>query len=526
MSVTRALLGGLSLVGLAPVYAQEREELAGLDAYVRASLEDWNLPGLAVAVVFEDELVFAQGFGVKELGRDDPIDAHTRFQIGSVSKGFGAAAIGALVDDELVGWDDPVVEHLPWFALEDPELTQQITIRDLLAHTSGMPAHAYSALAILGKREVAERARLLDNQGPRRTEYRYSNQAYGIADLVVEAVSEMSWGEWVEARIFGPLAMTDSSASPYGVWAPEFVAPTFLGTAPAGAVSLDDAPDLNLAMPHGVDREGNRRILPWQSYDNLQAAGSVVSTVVDMANWLRMHLNRGEFEGKQVLSEATVAELHAPQIAAPGIFLFADEGRDSYCLGWERETFDGSVYLSHGGGIFGFPAYVALLPELNAGVVVLANGSLWTPYYPHQEIVAWVFGRLLGLEERDWHAEVMAHTDAILARVDQSVAAEEAARLRGTRPSLPLAGYAGTYGSEVAGTLEVSAREGQLRLQFAGVGAFSGELEHWHEDVFRLYYDGGDGQAYRSSLATFELDATGRVIALDLGAFGKYRRAK
>ena len=502
--------------------------LAGLSDYIRASMADWDLPGLAVAVVHGDEVIFAEGFGVKELGREDPVDEHTLFQIGSVTKSFGAAAIGALIDDGLVKWDDPVVEHLPWFRVKDPDITRDMTIRDLLSHQSGMPSDAFPVLAIMDARAAAERVRHLDNQTPLRERFRYSNQGYGVAGLIVEAVTGKAWGEWVRESLFHPLEMHDSAASPYEVWEDPFVAPTFLGTAPAGTVGIADAPDMNVAMPHGVDREGARRVLAWQSYDNMQAAGSVVSSAAEMANWLRMQLGGGRFGGRTVLAEATVAEMHAPQVDAGTTFIFADTAAGTYGLGWSRTTFEGRVYISHGGGIFGFPAYAAMLPEIGAGVVVLANGSLWTPYYPHQEIAARVFAHLLGTEPRDWHGTVMEHTGAILQQVEQTFAAQDSAREAGTSPTRPIKEYVGRYADiHGAGHAEVGEAEGGgLKLHFGAPGTFSGDMEHWHHDVFRLYFDGGDGQAYGSSFVTFTVEPAAGVTVMDLGFMGRYRRER
>ena len=285
-------LGGVACRDIAEAPADSR--LAGLSDYIRSAMADWNLPGLAVAVVHVDEVIFAEGFGVKELGQEDPVDAHTLFQVGSVSKSFGAAAIGALVDDGLVHWDDPVVEHLPWFRVKDPEITREMTIRDLLSHQSGMPGDAFPALTIMDARTAAERVRHLDNQTPLRESFRYSNQGYEVAGLVVEAVTGKTWGEWVRERLLDPLEMHNSAVSPYELWEDPFVAPTFLGTAPAGTVGIVDAPGRNVAMPHGVDREGARRVLAWQSYDSMQAAGSVVSSAAEMANWLQHAPRAGE----------------------------------------------------------------------------------------------------------------------------------------------------------------------------------------------------------------------------------------
>ena len=153
----------------------------------------------------------------------------------------------------------------------------------------------------------------------------YSNQGYGVAGLVVEAVTGKTWSEWIRERLLNPLEMHNSAASPYELWEDPFVAPTFLGTAPAGTVGIADAPGRNVAMPHGVDREGARRVLVWQSYDSMQAAGSVVSSAAEMANWLRMHLARERFGDRAVLGAATVEEMHAPQVASGATFLFADD---------------------------------------------------------------------------------------------------------------------------------------------------------------------------------------------------------
>lgn len=498
--------------------------LAGLSDYIRASMADWDLPGLAVAVVHGDEVIVAEGFGVKELGGEDPVDEHTLFQIGSVTKSFGAAAIGALVDDGLVDWDDPVVEHLPWFRVKDPDITRNMTIRDLLSHQSGIPSDAFPGLAVMDARAAAERVRHLDNQTPLRERFRYSNQGYGVAGLVVEAVTGKAWGAWVRERLFHPLEMHDSAATPYEVWEDPFVAPTFLGTAPAGTVGIADAPGMNVAMPHGVDRDGARRVLAWQSYDNMQAAGSVVSSAVEMANWLRMHLARGRFADRAVLGETTVEEMHTPQVASGATFLFADDTTHTYALGWHRTTFEGHPYLSHGGGILGFPAYVALLPDIDAGVVVLANADAW--FHPHHEITAWVFARLLGVEPRDWHGESMAHKAVIVAQVESNLATQDLARVLGTRPTLPLDEYVGSYADPLgAGHIDVGlAQDGRLRLHFGEPGAFSGDMEHWNDDVFRLYFDGGDGQTYGSSFAIFTVEPELGVTVMDLGFMGQYHR--
>jgi CubicO group peptidase (beta-lactamase class C family) len=366
--------------------------------------------------------------------------------------------------------------------------------------------------------------RLLDTTLPFRQQYQYSNLMYGLAGQVVAEVSGMSWGDFVKKRLFAPLGMTSSGTSPYDVWESRFVAPAFLGTAPAGRVGMDDAAGLNVAMPHGHDRDGNRKVLAWQSYDSAAAAGSIVSNVSDMSRWLRMHLNGGAVDGTRVLQESTVTELHSPQIPLPQSFFHFSDGKASYAMGWDVTTLQGHRYISHGGGIFGFPAYAATAPDEGIGVVVLANGSGLNPYSPHQQITAWVLDRLIGLETRDWRAECLAAADVYLQRYKAAMEKVEAARHPDTTPSLPIEDYAGEYANELAGPLEVELVDGELLLGFPGEGAFSGTLEHRHHDVFRLFFDGGDGGAYKSSFVVFKINELGIASTLDAGAMGEYTR--
>jgi CubicO group peptidase (beta-lactamase class C family) len=506
--------------------AASDERLEGLGEFVESALPEWDLPGMAVAVVTPDETLFAGGFGLRQVGYPERIDEHTLFQVGSTSKAFAAAAIGVLVDDGELEWDDPIAEYLPWLELSDPWVTRHMTIRDVLVHRSGLQDATYPVLAPMDSESVARKMRLLDNALPFRERYQYCNLGYNLAGLVVETVSGQPWAGFVEQRLLQPLGMGRSAGSPYRIWRSDDVAPVFLGTAPSGSVSHHQALRQNVAMPHGRDRRGTRRVLPWMSYDAMAAAGSVVSSVDDMARWLRMHLGGGAFDGIQVLSEQTVTELHAPQIPTTTYFLFADEPYATYAMGWSRSRFRNMTLISHGGGIFGFPAYAAFVPEHGIGIVVLANGSTWTPYYPHQDVVAWVLQRLLNLEPEDWHARVNAETEAILERVRQHHEKSETEREDDQPPSLPLAAYAGRYSDDLAGDLDIRLDGGELRLAFPGAGAYSGTLEHWQGDEFRLWHDGGDGGAWASTQVTFLLGESADVNTLDMGFFGVYRRVE
>jgi len=503
------------------------ESLEGLDSYINGVLKDWDIPGVAVAVVSKDRLLFAKGFGIKQIGSDARIDEHTLFQIGSTSKAFTAAALGILVQEGKLSWDDPVFEHLPWFKLSDPVRTREVTIRDLLAHRTGVADDMGYALAIFNEEEAMQRLDLLDNSIPFRQQFEYSNFMYGVAGQVVAKVSGMSWGEFVQAQIFKPLSMKSSYTSAYDVWGARYIAPTFAGTASAGKVGIEQALDHNVSMPHGHDRNEGRKVLPWQSYDNLAAGGTIVSNVLDMSRWLRLMVSGGNLEGKHILDKSTVKELLTPQIAvAKKAFIYSDD-KTSHGLGWNLTHIEGHSYAFHGGAIFGFPAYAALAPDDGIGVIVLSNGNASNQQYlPHQQITAWVLEHLLGLKARDWRAEALLVGEESTRKFKEMENKRVEDRLLHTKPSLPLSQYAGDYTRDMTGPLSIEMNnEGLLRLYFRGEGAFSGTLEHWQNDTFRLFWDGGDGGPnYGSSFLTFKLDSQGLPSVLDAGILGKYTR--
>jgi len=278
-------------------------------------------------------------------------------------------------------------------------------------------------------------------------------------------------------------------------------------------------------MPHGLDRAFERRVLPWMSYDNMAAAGSVVSSVADMSRWLRMLLNEGSLDGRQILQASTVEELLRPQIliSGPGHNPFADEGGyNSYALGWSRGEMHGYQFVSHGGGIFGFPAFMAILPELDIGIVVLANGSTYTPYYPHKEIAARVVDLLLKLPSRNLRDTYLEQHQALATRVESFYQQLNGARKSDEKPNWSPAELVGRYVDKLAGKLDIRYQNGTLRAAIEGAGAFSGTLEHWHGNTFRLWYDGGDGGAFAGTEVTFVADDTGNISHLDGKFLGQY----
>jgi CubicO group peptidase (beta-lactamase class C family) len=333
----------------------------------------------------------------------------------------------------------------------------------------------------------------------------------------------MQWHEFIERRLLEPLAMGRSRTTAFAVWDRKFVAPTFLGSVPGGTPDMSAARDADVAMPHGFDAHGAIVPLPWQSYDDAAAAGSMVSSVADMANWLVLHLDMGRFRDRQIVRAETVKELHAIQNlhVDRSSFPFEETG-EGYAMGWRRAEYRGHVHLAHSGGMLGFPAYVALIPDLRIGVVVLSNGPkpASDEYTLHKAIAFWVFDRLMGAPVRNWSEEFLRRSqNAELASLSRENRLDRE-RLRDRAASLPLQRYVGSYedGRGRSGRIGVTLEHGALTLRFNGEGAFSAPLEHWQSDVFRLRPSPTVADVLGPQLVAFDIDPAGRVVSMS--AFG------
>lgn len=495
--------------------------LNGLDEYIEARLDDWYMPGAAVAVVHRDEVVYARGHGVLRTGGDEPVDEHTLFQIGSTTKAFTATAVGLLVDRGLMHWDDPVVDHLGEFQLSDPWLTRQISVRDLLAHRTGFRDFWSPGLEVMSTDEALRRMRYSRTFDPFRASFNYSNVMYAAAGKVVEAVSGMTWPDFIRNNLFAPLGMSRSGTSAYDYWDERFVAPSIFGTAAVPDAGTSDARDPNVAIPH-VAGDGSVRAIPWQSYDTLAAAGALVSTASELAQWIRFNLGRGTIGSRGLVSAQIVDAVHGPQnLAYESKFPF-QTGPSVGAMGWFRETHRGHTHVSHGGLMLGSPAYLSMLPDKQIGVVVLANCQ--TPNYQsyvrgedpaafHKCVSLWIFDRLLGLPDGGLRDEFKKRMSAIASDDRSAEEALRAERLPDTSPSVPMDAYAGIYHDvdSLFGPTEVRRDDEGLILSFAGAGAYSAVLEHWHHDVFRLR---SSGAGYRDPFATFTVGPRGHIESM------------
>jgi CubicO group peptidase (beta-lactamase class C family) len=456
-------------------------KLAEFDRYVAQAVRDWKVPGLAIAVVKDDSVVLAKGYGVMDLARSDPVTEHTRFAIGSTTKAMTSAALGMLVDQGKLRWDDRVIDYLPDFRMSDPYVTRELTIRDLLTHRSGL-----GSTDLLWTRadytlpEMMRRLRFVTPAYSFRSQWSYQNVVYAIGGEIIAKVSGMPWEEFIRTRIFAPLGMTESEPLVAGL-----------------------AGKPNVATPHAELGDSVRQV-PIRTTDPVAPAGSVWSSVTDMAKWMRFILDSGRVGSTRLLSTASFSELISPQIRAaqstyPALTLVHPH-TFSYGLGWFVEDYQGEIVWMHTGSIDGMSALIGLLPDRRTGIYVLAN-------LDHAELRHALMYRLFDLYAghvpRDWSKELLALFAPAASR------AAPAPPPAGGPPSLPLDAYAGSYVDSTYGGVDVSLVDGALRARFGHEEL--GGLEPWRFDSFRAV---GPPPVRSSTIMTFLTDGTGKVTAV------------
>jgi CubicO group peptidase (beta-lactamase class C family) len=501
-NVCRVLLLG---VVVAPLAAGQQNPLHQIDAYVEKARRDWGVPGIAVSIVKDDSVIFAKGYGTREVGRAAPVDPETLFAIGSATKAFTTASIAMLAEEGRIGWDDPATRYLPELQLDDPWVTRELTLRDLVTHRAGIERGDWLWESSPNTREEAlHRMRFLERRHGFRAEYIYSNLAFLAAGQIVARLSGMSWDEFVRQRIFVPLGMTSSNTSNSAL--------------PRGG---------NVAAHH-VEVAGAIQAIPRLNMDNVAPAGSINSNVLDMAQWVRLQLGGGVYRGKRLLRAESIREMHSPQMVvrkgewmsstSPSSYLMVPETQFFlYGLGWYLQDYRGRKIVHHGGVVEGMRALVGMLPEERLGVVVLSNQH---PAYIDEAVLLRVFDHFLGGGPRDWSAEMLAGARQLAERARAAQVEQESRRVTGTSPSLPLSRYVGTYADSAYGPIRIAEVDGGLTIEW---GLRVGDLAHWHFDTFRVTWRVA---RRRTQLVTFTLESEGTVATLVVPGEREFRRIR
>jgi len=475
----------------APASTQTTGNLDGFDTFVSSKMTEYEVPGAVVGIVENDTVVYLKGYGVREIGKPETVDPDTRFQIASVSKYFTGAAIGTLVDEGKLDWDIPVVTYLPDFLLKDTYAGEHATLRDLLAHRTGFKSYDGELLGRIGysNSEILDRIQYLEPGASFREKYLYSNIGYFIAGEVAANADNRSWEELTDARIIRPLNMTRSGASPETLY-------------------LDD----NHVSGH-AGTGGDIYTIPLEEA-SLPAAGQVVSTGRDMTRWMRMMLNNGSIDGKQILTAKTLKQIHAASLVAGSSGPLSDPN-GAVGMGCDSYQFLGERIIEKNGALDGLRSVVVLIPGKKTGIVVIANKQLTAfPEAIRDEFLERYIGKA-GVDLQARERASQAGWNSLIKSVQAPADAKPATILSSS--------LAGSYQSKLYGMMLVSegADAGNMTFRL-GPDKYAGTLLHVTEDTWYLSFPNPDDQ---SGYVTFVTGPSGTVTGFTSDDFGPFTRA-
>jgi len=442
-------------------FAQSNVET--LDRYVESARKQWNVPGLSIVVVQDGKVVLEKGYGVRELGKSDPVTNATLFGAMSTTKAMTVACLAMLVDEGKLRWDDKVVKYLPDFRLGDPYVTNELRIRDLLTHSAGLgnADFLWAWTPTISNAEVLRRMQYANPAYSLRSSFIYQNIMYLVAGDAIERVSGMTWEQFIKERLFMPLGMMNSF------------------------------PDLTLSRSY-ADRssshfeiKGKITVIPEMPADSIAPAGAVWSTADDIGKWVTFMLGDGTWKGKVLIKPATMNEIFRPQVIVPGPQFYPTIAITkphwmTYGLGWFQQDYRGEMINFHTGSLDGRTAIIGLMRDKKLGVYVFGN-------LDHAEVRHALMYKIFDLlafgdNSQDWSTEFKKLYDGIREQGTKRQETIRASRALNTKPSLPLEAYAGRYSDPFYGSLDIAVSDGKLKASFNN--ELSAELGHWQFDTF------------------------------------------
>jgi CubicO group peptidase (beta-lactamase class C family) len=496
----RTVLFLLVVTLVASIHAIAQVNQKVLDAFVQSIQKEFEVPGIALAIVKDGKVVVAKGFGIRKMGEDSRVDDQTLFGIASNTKAFTATALGILVEEGKLEWDAPVIRYLPWFQLSDPYVTREITVRDLLVHRSGLGLGAGDLLwwpaSTYDRKEIARRLKFIPLVRSFRSAYAYDNVLYLVAGELIETLSGQSWEDFIATRILAKVGMTDSKVR-----------------------HSDAAGGGNVAMTHASIDGKVRPIEPFTS-DNTNPAGGINASARDIAKWMMVQLDSGRVaDGTRLFSPRTTVQLWSvvtpmPSGLPPPELSALRANFNGYALGFGVRDYHGYKLIQHTGGLPGYVSKIAMIPELRLGVAVFTNQESGEAF---ESITYYVLDQFLGVAKTDWLAAYKKLHDRQAAAMAAMGKQTSAKRDTSSRPSLSLASYAGAYNDPWYGDISISFNNGKLVMKFDHTPSLEGELEHWQYDTFVAHWN--DRELRADAFVTFSLNPDGSIDQVKMKAF-------
>jgi CubicO group peptidase (beta-lactamase class C family) len=462
------------------------KQIQAFDQYVSTVQKQWDIPGMSVVVVKDNKVIFSKGYGVRELGKPEPVDTQTLFACASTTKAMTVALMGMLVDEGKLSWNDPVYKYLPELQLYDASASREITIRDLLIHDTGVGgADFFTGAMTIPANEMFRRMVLVKPSYSIRSGFIYQNIMYSAAGRIIERLMGKTWADAIQERIFRPLGM--------------------LRTAPKRGYIKDN----NLTRPH-YNINDTIRVIDYGADSEIGSAGAVWSSADDISKWVICMLDSSKYSGGRLLKPETWAEVFKPQTLVPNdeysTMQLLKPNWFTYGLGWYQHDYKGRKINFHTGSLAGLTAITAQLPDEKLGIFAFGN-------YDHAEgrhaLIYKAFDLFALGGTRDWSTEFKTLYDGLKEQNKKAAAKFVAGRVANTKPSLALQEYAGRYSSPLYGEVTVSVVGNQLTVNANDV--LKATLSHWHYDTF---YGPFEKAWYGKTTVQFSLNTSGKVGAL------------
>lgn len=483
------------LIACTTLAAQNKKQslqssIAAFDSYVQKAMQDWQIPGMAVAIVKNNEIIFTKGYGVRETGTNKMVDTKTYFACASTTKAMTAACMGILADQGKIQWSDPVIKYLPKFQLSDPFITRELTIQDLFLHNTGIGNTDYLwGDNNLSQDEILAKMILVKPSYSFRSSFIYQNIFYLVAGKVIEKVSGKPWHIFIKENIFDPLGMTHTKAL------------------------LVDVKDENQAQPHFLIND-KVTLTEKDTADVIAPAGSVNSCADDIALWMKCMIDSSKYNGNRLVKPATWQYLLQPKTMVPESEFYPTQiitkpNFTTYAMGWFQHDYKGYQLNFHTGSLSGETAIHAQIPEKKFGIYVFEN-------LDHAELRHALIYKAIDLFElggnMDWSNSFKLLYDSIKTVNKKREVANTPVQILNTNPSLPLADYTGVYEDELYGTIKISFDNNQLKVVLNNI--LQAGLSHYHFNTFKVLYS---KKQYPADYYSFQLNEHGKVSGVAIG---------
>jgi CubicO group peptidase (beta-lactamase class C family) len=461
---------------------QSNTEQSKLKTEIERAYNTFKPTGMAVAIIKDDKPVILKSFGKRSEKTGKPVTNNSLFNIASCTKPFTSTAMGILIQQEKIDWNDKVTEYIPELELKDPYITNNLTIEDILSHRSGLSTFTGDLLwyhTDYSNEEIMQRMEFLPIDNQFRADFGYQNNMFMIAGEIIERVSGMSWSEFIDRNIFTPLEMSSSKPS-------------------NDELKKED----EIAYPHL-----NGKQVDLYDFNGTKPAASIMSNVKELSHWIRMLLNNGTFNGDTIINQTILHTCFSQKTTLPVSHSSKRTNFRAYGLGWQTFDYYGTRVIQHDGGMPGYISKTTIVPEKNLGIVVLNNGF---DFFVHRAIMRQVLDHYLQPEEqKDWISALSKNQSSYQKRKEKQKEKRLQKKVDNTHPSLKLVEFTGSYQDKMYGKASVYMENNKLKLTLEPAGeVFTSEMKHWHYNTFRVDFK---DPFLPFGLITFDLNSTGEV---------------